>query len=174
MSKREEWEALGFEAYDAGELTLYMNDDFCTHNGTCVRAYPGLFNPKRSPWFDPSVASTDDIARVIELCPSGAMRYVWGGENRVRVMFEPENQRSAAYDGEKLVGICQLQMDEGEVWTILHTESDPDYGGRGIAKSLVSKVANAARVANKKLLPRCNYATKVLTEDPEFQKLLQN
>ena len=172
MTKREELEALGFEAFDAGDLTVFFNPDFCTHNGACVRGYPGLFVPKRDPWFDPSKAPTEEIARVVELCPSGALRYIWEGADRIKVQFEPENSRSAAYDGDRLVGFCQLQMDESDVWVVAHTESDPAYGGRGIAKKLVTKVAEAARVAHKKLSPHCNYAAKVLTEDPAFRELL--
>ncbi len=47
--------------------------------------------------------------------------------------FEPEQCRSAAYDGNKMIGECDYQKkDLG--WCIYHTEVDPEYDGKGIAK----------------------------------------
>ena len=88
----------------------------------------------------------------------------------IRIPFEPENHRSAAYDGEKQVGECLLRVNGAE-WTITHTGVDPSYGGRGIAKDLVLAVVEAARAANAKLIPRCSYAAKVLSK-PEYSDLV--
>lgn len=91
-------------------------------------------------------------------------------QEEIVVRFEPEALRSAAYDGERQVGECLLRSSEG-VWTVIHTEVDPDYGGRSIAKRLVLAVAEAARAEGRKLKPLCSYAARVLSK-PEFADLL--
>ena len=53
----------------------------------------------------------------------------------IEVRYEQEKNRSAAYDGEKLVGECDYEPGEAG-WTIFHTETDPAYGGQGIARRL--------------------------------------
>ncbi len=54
----------------------------------------------------------------------------------IKIIFERDKQRAAAYDGEKTVGFCQVQISDRE-WTITHTEVDPAYGGKGISRKLV-------------------------------------
>ena len=43
-----------------------------------------------------------------------------------------------------------------------HTETDPAYGGRGIAKKLVLCVKEAADAADVIVIPICSYAVKIL------------
>ena len=53
----------------------------------------------------------------------------------IEVVYEAKDRRSAAYDGEKLVGECDCE-ENGKIWTAYHTEVDPAYGGQGIAGRL--------------------------------------
>lgn len=75
--------------------------------------------------------------------------------------FEPDQQMSAAYDGQKRIGMCQYTVQD-EIWKIVHTEVMPEYGGQGIARRLVMLVADEARKQNKQIIPVCSYAVKVL------------
>lgn len=81
----------------------------------------------------------------------------------IKIIFEKDKQQAAAYDGEKTVGVCQINMAEGE-WTILHTEVDPAYGGMGIARKLVMNVVERAGNEGAKVKPVCSYAKKVISE----------
>ncbi|WP_224332190.1 CDGSH iron-sulfur domain-containing protein [Haloprofundus halobius] len=47
----------------------------CIHARECVRGLPAVFDPDRRPWIDPNNADADDIAEVIERCPTGALHY---------------------------------------------------------------------------------------------------
>ena len=71
--------------------------------------------------------------------------------------------RSVAYDGEKKIGECDWR-DNGENCIIYHTEVDPRYGGKKIAKRLVYSVVEQAERRKKKIVPTCSYAAKVLGE----------
>lgn len=47
----------------------------CIHARECVRGLPDVFDPSRKPWIDPDQAKADEIADVIEKCPTGALHY---------------------------------------------------------------------------------------------------
>ncbi len=79
----------------------------------------------------------------------------------IEIRFEKENQRSAAYDGDLRIGLCEYEIENGN-WVITHTETDPAYGGRGIAKKLVLCVKEAADAEKINIIPVCSYAVKVL------------
>ena len=85
----------------------------------------------------------------------------------IEVFYEEKNCRSAAYDGEKLVGECDCE-ENGKIWTAFHTEVDPAYGGQGIAGRLVACVAGAARERGAKIVPQCSYVRRLFEKNAEY------
>ena len=79
----------------------------------------------------------------------------------MHIQYEPNNNRSAAYDGDHEIGECCYSVS-GSTWTIYHTEVDPAYGGQGIARKLVMAVKEAADEAGVDITSTCSYAYKVL------------
>lgn len=47
----------------------------CIHIGECLRRLPEVFALDRRPWISPEGATADEIASVVERCPSGALQY---------------------------------------------------------------------------------------------------
>ena len=47
----------------------------CIHAAECVRGLPGVFDPQKKPWVNPEGADTQELAEVIERCPTGALKY---------------------------------------------------------------------------------------------------
>lgn len=47
----------------------------CQHAAECVRGLPQVFDTGRRPWIQPEHASLDEIATVIDRCPSLALRF---------------------------------------------------------------------------------------------------
>ena len=47
----------------------------CVHIGECLRRLPEVFELRRRPWISTEGASADEIAAVVERCPSGALQY---------------------------------------------------------------------------------------------------
>lgn len=82
----------------------------------------------------------------------------------ISVVFEPERNRSAAYDNGQLIGVCQYEQD-GDAWVITHTEVIPAYGGRGIARVLVNTVLEQAQSQGVEVIPACSYARKVMESE---------
>jgi uncharacterized Fe-S cluster protein YjdI/CDGSH-type Zn-finger protein len=47
----------------------------CAHAGVCTDSLSKAFKLGVEPWIDPNGAEADEIARVVSLCPSGALSY---------------------------------------------------------------------------------------------------
>ncbi|WP_277820834.1 GNAT family N-acetyltransferase [Dubosiella muris] len=87
-------------------------------------------------------------------------------KNMIQYVFEGTKSRSAAYNDGQLIGLCQYQVD-GDRWIITHTEVQPEFGGRGIARELVMMVARKAKEHGFTLVPVCSYAAKVLDQQQQ-------
>lgn len=61
--------------YSNGEITIVWKPDLCTHAGVCVRTLPQVYNVNKRPWIEPKNATTDELIKQIENCPSGALSY---------------------------------------------------------------------------------------------------
>jgi uncharacterized Fe-S cluster protein YjdI/CDGSH-type Zn-finger protein len=61
--------------YRGKDIEVTFDLDLCTHIGECVRRAPAVFELSRRPWVLPDAASGDDVATVVERCPSGALQY---------------------------------------------------------------------------------------------------
>jgi uncharacterized Fe-S cluster protein YjdI/CDGSH-type Zn-finger protein len=61
--------------YRGRDIEVSFDLDICIHVGECLRGERSVFKLNRRPWVLPDEGSADDIARVVELCPSGALLY---------------------------------------------------------------------------------------------------
>ena len=148
--------------YENGDISVFWNSDKCRHAKKCVTGCPEAFNINRKPWIKLDEADTSKVWKAVSNCPSGALTCVYNHD--IRVVFDKDNNRSVAYDGEALIGECDYQMtDEG--LDIYHTEVNPEYGGKGIAKRLVYVILQEAEYQKVKVIPTCSYAVKVLNND---------
>ena len=147
--------------YENADLAVFWNSDKCYHARQCVTGSPGTFDKDRRPWIDLSLAPNEEIWKAIEKCPSGALKVVY--KHEVEVVFEPEKCHSIAMDNKNVIGECDYEITTAG-WNIYHTEVDPKYSGKGIAKRLVYKVLEAADRSNVKYSATCSYAEKIIGE----------
>ena len=89
----------------------------------------------------------------------------------MQIRYEADHCRSAAYDGERRVGVAEFDVQDGR-WVITHTEVDPAYGGQGIARRLIEEVIAAARRDGAKIVPLCSYADKMMRRTDEYVDVL--
>jgi uncharacterized Fe-S cluster protein YjdI len=61
--------------YEGSGITVHWDSERCIHSGRCVAGLPTVFDFEARPWVDATAASPDDVARVIDTCPSGALSY---------------------------------------------------------------------------------------------------
>lgn len=70
-------------SYECEGITVHDNRCVCSHSHNCVNGLPEVFKVDDRPWIDPASASPEEIVRVIETCPSGALSYsIDGVEHR--------------------------------------------------------------------------------------------
>lgn len=63
-------------------------------------------------------------------------------------------------------------IPDGGILTVDHTFVSENLRGRGIALKLVNKVAEYARTEDKKIIPLCSYARKVMTGSGDYADVL--
>jgi pyruvate oxidase len=66
--------------YVGQKITIHDNRGVCSHAGFCTGNLPQVFHGGVEPWIDADAATTEEIKRVIDMCPSGALSY---SENEV-------------------------------------------------------------------------------------------
>ena len=63
------------KSYSNGEITVFWKPELCIHSGNCVRGLPTVFNNQIRPWIQPEHATTEEIIKTVNTCPSGALSY---------------------------------------------------------------------------------------------------
>ncbi len=161
--------------YENDNIIVSWDGEKCMHSGECVKACPGVFNPDRRPWIDLSQDTDENTVEAIKGCPSGALQYKIKNEGEkelLKIVFEPESKRSAAYECEDFVGECTYSESPG-LWIIDHTSVNPEYKGQGIGSKLVLELIEEARKNDLKIMPLCPFAAKEFREHPEYGDVLK-
>jgi len=61
--------------YLGNDVEITYDVERCIHAAECANGLPGVFNPDRKPWVDPDGATVDEVAEVIQRCPTGSLKY---------------------------------------------------------------------------------------------------
>ena len=61
--------------YSNGEIIVYWRPQLCRHVAACVRNLPQVFNAAKRPWVDIHAATSAEIIKTVEMCPTGALSW---------------------------------------------------------------------------------------------------
>ena len=147
--------------YKNEDLVVFWNSEKCFHAKKCVTGSSKTFNINKKPWINLEGADNKEVWLAIEKCPSGALSCLY--RHNIDVVYDFENCRSVAFDGDKLVGECDYEVSDGG-WNIYHTEVLSEYEGKGIAKRLVYKLLEESEKSKVSQEATCSYARKVIEE----------
>lgn len=75
--------------YQGRDVIIYDNRGVCSHDGTCIKSLPAVFDKEKRPWINPNGASVKEIIGTIERCPSGALSYGFGDRRYQELDREP-------------------------------------------------------------------------------------
>lgn len=89
----------------------------------------------------------------------------------VKIVYEQQENRAAAYDDEKFIGESTYSKSN-KLWIIDHTFVEGNYGGQGIATKLVAKLVDEARKGNIKIIPLCPFAKREFERKEEYLDVL--
>lgn len=79
-------------AYEGTSVTIFDNRTICCHAAHCVEELPSVFRRNEKTWVEPNGAGNDEIADLVNRCPSGALSYVLKGAEPKAKTKEPEIQ----------------------------------------------------------------------------------
>ncbi len=147
--------------YETEDISVFWDSEKCRHAKRCVNGCPEAFDINRKPWINLGDAETAKIWKAVSNCPSGALTCVYNHE--VRVVFEMQEHRSAAYYKDDRIGECDFE-ETPQGWNLYHTEVDPAFEGKGIAKRLVYCVLSEAERSKADISASCSYAAKILNQ----------
>jgi uncharacterized Fe-S cluster protein YjdI/CDGSH-type Zn-finger protein len=61
--------------YRGTDLDVSFDSELCIHATECVRGLAAVFDRDRRPWILPDKAPAEEVSRVVERCPTGALLY---------------------------------------------------------------------------------------------------
>jgi uncharacterized Fe-S cluster protein YjdI len=61
--------------YKSDKMTVSFAPKICIHAAECVKGLPSVFDTSKKPWVNVPGANPDEIIEVINMCPSGALKY---------------------------------------------------------------------------------------------------
>jgi hypothetical protein len=82
----------------------------------------------------------------------------------VTVRDNPTEHRYEVFDGEDLAGYLAYKLTNEHI-ALTHTETDPAFRGRGLARQLVTEGLEDARRRGLTVSPFCPYVREVISQD---------
>ena len=73
--------------------------------------------------------------------------------------------------GDRLVGLADFYR-RGDTVVIPHTETSPEFGGRGLASQLVRYCLDDIRAQQLRVDPACPFVAAYIRKNPEYADLL--
>jgi predicted GNAT family acetyltransferase len=84
----------------------------------------------------------------------------------ITVRDNPTEHRYEVHDGDQLAGFSEYKLTQHQI-AFTHTQVDPAFNGRGLARQLVTEELDDARRRGLAVLPFCPYVRKVIAAHPE-------
>jgi CDGSH-type Zn-finger protein len=110
------------DVYKGERITVYDNRGVCSHHRYCVEKLPSVFRRGERKWIHPDEAEPDEIIKICEICPSGALSYGFEGQKRINKGVSEEDKITIAEEkihGEngpyEVNGAIKLNIDDGEM-----------------------------------------------------------
>jgi len=82
--------------YSNNEITVVWQPHLCDHSAVCIRELPKVFDTFSRPWIKMDAATTEEIMKVVDKCPTKALTWFKNGE-------ENEKKNDATSEVEKTI-----------------------------------------------------------------------
>jgi uncharacterized Fe-S cluster protein YjdI len=71
-------------SYTNEEITVFWRPELCIHSANCLIGLPGVFDSMERPWVNINGATSAEIIKTIDTCPSRALLYLKNAKTVVR------------------------------------------------------------------------------------------
>ncbi|MCB0729454.1 MAG: (4Fe-4S)-binding protein [Ignavibacteriae bacterium] len=61
--------------YKSEKISVSFAPSVCIHAAECIKGLPNVFDTSKKPWVNVAGANPEEIIEVIDMCPSGALKY---------------------------------------------------------------------------------------------------
>ncbi len=61
--------------YSNNDITIVWQPKICIHAAVCVKSLPKVYKPREKPWLTIENATTEELKKQINNCPSGALSF---------------------------------------------------------------------------------------------------
>ncbi|MCX7862995.1 MAG: (4Fe-4S)-binding protein [Bacteroidales bacterium] len=68
--------------YSNGEITVVWQPHLCDHSAVCIRELPKVFDTFSRPWIKIDAASSEEIIKVVDRCPTKALTWYKNSEGK--------------------------------------------------------------------------------------------
>jgi len=89
----------------------------------------------------------------------------------LRIVDNPSEGRYEARLGRKVVGFSTYRRVDDRV-VFIHTETDPEVKGRGVASTLAAGALDDVRSRGLKVTPKCPFIAAYIKRHPAYQDLV--
>lgn len=101
--------------YSNKEVKVLWDPEKCIHARECVKGLPEVFCRDSTPWINMQGASSEEIMKTVDRCPSGALTYEKVGSENGMSVNSPCAKIKVMKNGPLLVeGGCSLVDNEGK------------------------------------------------------------
>jgi len=105
--------------YQNDKITVFWDSDKCIRSGNCDRQLPQVFDINKRPWVNIDAASVEEIKRVIDTCPTGALSYEVPGEPKRETVITVQRDGPYKVAGKcRLIGIGGKDIDAGNTFAL--------------------------------------------------------
>jgi predicted GNAT family acetyltransferase len=87
------------------------------------------------------------------------------------VVDNPSELRYETWVDGRLAGLIRYTLD-GDVVTMVHTDVEPAFEGRGLGEALVAGALDLARAEGRLVRPLCPYVAKYIARHHEYADIV--
>lgn len=126
-----------FIDYPGKKIVIHDNRRACSHDGSCLRMLPAVFDLTRKPWICPDAAPVELIVAAVRACPSGALKCTVGGicqpnpvrPPRIKVTNHGPLQVTGGIELKDVPGSCPADPEHYELCSCGRTRNVPFCDG---------------------------------------------
>ena len=139
--------------YSNEDITVYWQPSKCIHVTTCYRELIEVFNPRKRPWIDMKGASTEEIIRVVNLCPTEALTYKWNKDKDAEPEPKPKKEEVEPHEPAATTPKTEIRvMKDGP----LLVKGKFKIVGSGGNEMQEMKIATFCRCGQSRKMPFCD------------------